>query len=142
VPEPPAPPTVATETLLVVENESAIRSLVQVALERHGYRVLSAESGEEALRVDAGHDGAIDLLITDVFMADLRGPELAKQLLKLRPGLAVLFMSGYTDEALDGHGMQQETKIDFIQKPFSPRALAAKVRDMLDRPRRAAVGPP
>ncbi|HLG55283.1 MAG TPA: response regulator [Vicinamibacterales bacterium] len=140
MPETPAPPTVATETLLVVENESAIRSLVQVALERHGYRVLSAESGEEALRVDAGHEGAIDLLITDVFMADLRGPELARQLVKLRPGLAVLFMSGYTDEALDGHGMQ-ETTIDFIQKPFSPRALAAKVRDMLDRPRRAAAEP-
>jgi two-component system cell cycle sensor histidine kinase/response regulator CckA len=139
VPEPPAPPTVATETLLVVENESAILNLVQVALERHGYRVLSAESGEEALRVDAGHDGAIDLLITDVVMADLRGPELAKQLVKLRPGLAVLFMSGYTDDALDGHGMK-ETEIDFIQKPFSPRVLAAKVRAMLDRPRRAATG--
>jgi two-component system cell cycle sensor histidine kinase/response regulator CckA len=132
----PEPLKTATETLLVVENESAIRTLVRLALEHHGYHVLTAESGREALLLGVGHKGAIDLLITDVVMPDLKGPELAGQLVKSRPGLTVLFMSGYMDDAVDGHGLPGD-QVDFIQKPFSPRALAVKVRDMLDRPRRS-----
>jgi len=138
VSQPPDPPTAATETLLVVENESAIRNLVQMALERQGYFVLAAESGKEALRLANGHDGRIHLLITDVVMPDLKGPDLARQLVALRPGLIVLFMSGYLDDALDQYG-SQTTHVDFIHKPFSPRALASKVREMLDQAQGPAV---
>ena len=125
----------ATETLLVVENEAAIKTLVQMALERHGYVVLTAESGSEALRLAAAHEGPIDLLITDVVMPDLRGPELAKRLLEQRPTIATLFMSGYMDDALGDDALSFRVPVDFIQKPFSPSALAARVREMLDRRR-------
>lgn len=127
----------ATETLLVVENEAAIKTLVQMALERHGYVVLTAESGSEALRLAAAHQGPIDLLITDVVMPDLRGPELARRLVEQRPGLVTLFMSGYMDDALGDDPTMVRVPVDFIQKPFSPSALAARVREMLDRRRRA-----
>jgi two-component system, cell cycle sensor histidine kinase and response regulator CckA len=125
----------ATETLLVVENEAAIKTLVQMALERHGYVVLTAESGSEALRLAAAHEGPIDLLITDVVMPDLRGPELARRLIEQRPALATLFMSGYTDDTLGDDTSSFRVPVDFIQKPFSPSALAARVREMLDRRR-------
>jgi two-component system, cell cycle sensor histidine kinase and response regulator CckA len=127
----------ATETLLVVENETAIKVLVQMALERHGYVVLTAESGSEALRLAAAHAGPIDLLITDVVMPDLRGPEVARRLLEQRPDLVTLFMSGYMDDALGEDTATFSVPVDFIQKPFSPSALAARVREMLDRRRRA-----
>ena len=126
----------ATETLLVVENEAAIKALVQMALERHGYVVLTAESGDEALRLAAAHSGPIDLLITDVVMPDLRGPELARRLAAQRPDLITLFMSGYMDDALGEDTSALPVPVDFIQKPFSPSALAARVRDLLDRRRR------
>ena len=125
----------ATETLLVVENEAAIKTLVQMALERHGYVVLTAESGSEALRLAAAHQGPIDLLITDVVMPDLRGPDLARRLIEQRPALATLFMSGYMDDALGDDTSSLPVPVDFIQKPFSPSALAARVREMLDRRR-------
>jgi DNA-binding response OmpR family regulator len=127
----------AAETLLVVENEAAIKTLVQMALERHGYVVLTAESGSEALRLAAAHDGPIDLLITDVVMPDLRGPELARRLVEQRPALVTLFMSGYMDDALGEDTSVLPVPVDFIQKPFSPSALAARVREMLDRRRGA-----
>jgi two-component system cell cycle sensor histidine kinase/response regulator CckA len=130
----------ATETLLVVENEPAIRNLVQVALARYGYVVLSAESGQEALRLAAAHEGRIHLLITDVDMPDLRGPALSKQLTAVRPGLVTLFMSGYTDDSLND-GTTTPVLVDFIQKPFSPKVLAAKVREILDRGRGPGVEP-
>jgi two-component system, cell cycle sensor histidine kinase and response regulator CckA len=126
----------AAETLLVVENEAAIKTLVQMALERHGYVVLTAESGGEALRLAASHQGPIDLLITDVVMPDLRGPELARRLVEQRPDMVTLFMSGYMDDAL-GDDATLRVPVDFIQKPFSPSARAARVREMLDRRRRA-----
>ena len=126
----------ATETLLVVENEAAIKALVQMALERHGYVVLTAESGIEALRLAAAHTGPIDLLITDVVMPDLRGPELAQRLVAERPDLITLFMSGYMDDALGEDTSALPVPVDFIQKPFSPGALAARVRELLDRRRR------
>ena len=125
----------ATETLLVVENEAAIKTLVQMALERHGYIVLTAESGGEALRLAASHNGPIDLLITDVVMPDLRGPELARRLAQERPSLITLFMSGYMNDALGDDASALPVPVDFIQKPFSPSALAARVREMLDRRR-------
>jgi DNA-binding response OmpR family regulator len=123
----------ATETLLVVENEGAIKTLLQMALERHGYVVLSAESGSEALRLAAAHRGQIDLLITDVVMPDLRGPDLARRLVAERPGLTTLFMSGYMDDTLAEDTTALPVPVDFIHKPFLPSALVAKVREMLDR---------
>ena len=128
----------ATETLLVVENETAIRALVQMALERHGYAVLTAESGSEAMRLAAAHPGPIDLLITDVVMPDLRGPDLAKRLVADRPGLITLFMSGYMDDTL-GEDTSLPVPVDFIHKPFLPSALVAKVRELLDRRRNSGV---
>jgi two-component system cell cycle sensor histidine kinase/response regulator CckA len=122
-------------TLLVVENEGAIIALVQMALERHGYVVLSAESGSEALRLAAAHQGPIDLLISDVVMPDLHGPELARRLLAERPGMPTLFMSGYMDDALGEEASVLPVPVDFIQKPFTPSSLAAKVSEMLDRQR-------
>jgi DNA-binding response OmpR family regulator len=123
----------ATETLLVVENEGAIKTLLQMALERHGYVVLSAESGSEALSLAAAHQGPIDLLITDVVMPDLRGPDLARRLVAQRPGLSTLFMSGYMDDTLAEDTSALAVLVDFIHKPFLPSALLAKVREMLDR---------
>ena len=130
----------ATETLLVVENETAIKALVQMALERHGYVVLTAESGSEALRLAAAHPGPHELIIPDVVMPDLRGPELARRLVAERPHLVTLFMSGYMDDALGEDTSALPVPVDFIQKPFSPSALAARVREMLDRRRRSRVG--
>ena len=121
----------ANETLLVVENEIAIKALVQMALERQGYVVLTAESGSEALRLAAAHAGPIDLLITDVVMDDLRGPDLARRLVAERPGLTTLFMSGYMDDTLGEQGVLPSS-VNFIQKPFSPRTIAQKVREILD----------
>jgi DNA-binding response OmpR family regulator len=129
----------ATETLLVVENETAIRALVQMALERHGYAVLTAESGSEALRLAADHLGPIDLLITDVVMPDLRGPDLAKRLVADRPGLTTLFMSGYMDDTLGEDTTSLPVLVDFIHKPFLPSALVAKVRELLERRRNSGV---
>jgi two-component system cell cycle sensor histidine kinase/response regulator CckA len=129
----------ATETLLVVENETAIKALVQMALERHGYVVLTAESGSEALRLAAAHPGPIDLLITDVVMPELRGPDLARHLVTQRPGLSTLFMSGYMDDTLGEDTASLPVLVDFIHKPFLPSALVAKVREMLDRRRNSGV---
>ena len=129
----------ATETLLVVENETAIKMLVQMALERHGFVVLTAESGSEALRLAAAHQGPIDLLITDVVMPDLRGPDLARRLVAERPGLTTLFMSGYMDDALGDDNTALPVLVDFIHKPFLPSALVAKVREILDRRRLSGI---
>ena len=123
--------TSGTETLLIVENESAIRNLLQVALKRNGYTVLAAESGREALDVVRNYTGAIHLLITDVMMPDMDGPELVRQLSTIRPDTRTLFMSGYMDDTLGERGILT-TNANFIQKPFSPRTIAQRVREILD----------
>jgi DNA-binding NtrC family response regulator len=125
------PDTSGSETLLIVENESAIRNLLQVALRRNGYTVLAAESGREALDLVRNHAGAIHLLITDVVMPDMDGPELVKYISTIRPDTPALFMSGYMDDTLGDRGILS-TNANFIQKPFSPKAIAKKVRDILD----------
>jgi two-component system cell cycle sensor histidine kinase/response regulator CckA len=130
---------VVTATLLVVENEAAIAALVQTALERRGYVVLTAASGSEALSLAATHQGPIDLLITDVVMPDLHGPELATRLVADHPNMPTLFMSGYMDDALGEAASMLPVPVDFIQKPFSPSVLTAKVREMLERRRRSRV---
>jgi two-component system, cell cycle sensor histidine kinase and response regulator CckA len=123
--------TSGTETLLIVENESAIRNLLQMALRRSGYTVLAAESGHEALELVRNHAGAIHLLITDVMMPDMDGPELVRQLSAIRPDTRALFMSGYMDDSLADRAILS-ANTNFIQKPFSPTTIAQKVREILD----------
>ena len=120
-----------SETVLVVEDEDTIRSLASNVLQSHGYRVLEALSARDAMRLSEKEGGAIDLLLTDVVMPQISGRELAERLLVLRPGIKVLFMSGYTDDAVIRHGVLQEGTA-FLQKPFVPNDLARKVREVLD----------
>jgi len=127
----PLPPeSSSTETLLIVEDEAEIRNLLQTALRKNGYAVLAAESGRAALDLVRDHTGAIDLLITDVMMPDMDGPELVRQLALIRPETRTLFMSGHMDDAL-GECLLP-ARVNFIQKPFSSRVIAQKVRDILD----------
>jgi two-component system cell cycle sensor histidine kinase/response regulator CckA len=120
------------ETLLIVENEAAIRNLLQMALQKNGYTVLTAESGREALEIVREHTGTIHWLISDVVMPEMHGPELVRQASPLRPEMRTLFMSGYMDDALEDRGLPS-TNVNFIQKPFSPRVIAQKVREILDQ---------
>lgn len=122
------------ETILLVEDEQAIRDLVARVLRRQGYTVLEATNGAEALLVAAAYeDKPIDLLLTDVVMPQLGGQTLAAQLQGQYPGLKALFMSGYTGGAMINHS-RFDPGIAFLQKPFSPTALAHKVRSVLDGP--------
>lgn len=119
-------------TILLVEDEELVRTLAREILETNGYEVVSAENGVEALRVCAGYEGHIDLLITDVVMPQMGGRELAERLGELRPNTKVLYMSGYTDDAIVMHGVLDD-KMAFIQKPFSLDLFALTVRDMFDQ---------
>lgn len=121
-----------TETILVVEDEAAIRSLTRRFLEQSGYRVLDAPNGPEALHVSRGHNGPIHLMVTDVVMPRMSGRELAFQLAPERPDMAVLYMSGHTEDAIIHHGVLED-RLAFLQKPFTQRALLSKVRQLLDR---------
>lgn len=122
-----------SETILLAEDESSVRLLTCRVLEQHGYRVLEARDGADALRVAAEFEGRIDLLITDVVMPVISGSELAEQLVRIRSGIRVLYLSGYTDDAVVRHGVIH-SEMSFLQKPFSPDGLARKVREVLDRP--------
>jgi PAS domain S-box-containing protein len=124
------------ETVLLVEDESALRALMLRILADRGYRVLAAASGDEALSVEAGHEGPIDLLLTDVVMPGMSGSALAAELAARRPGLRILYMSGYTDDAVLRHGISH-AETEFIQKPFTPEGLARRVREVIDVPMRA-----
>jgi CheY-like chemotaxis protein len=118
------------ETVLLVEDEEVVRRLAQRGLESCGYRVLSAPNGEEAVRLFGEHED-IHLVITDVVMPKLSGREMVERLRGRQPNLRVLYMSGYTDDAVVLSGGVNEGT-NFIQKPFTMRALAQKVRAMLD----------
>ena len=124
-------PPRGTETVLLAEYEAGVRELGSYILTECGYRVLEAIDGNEALRVAAACDGPIHLLITDVVMPGQGGRVLSEQLTERYPDLRVLFMSGYTDDAVIRHGVLREG-VNFLQKPFAPLALAIKVRDVLD----------
>jgi len=124
-------PVNGKETILVVEDETRVRKLMAGVLEARGYHVLEATRGEEALRLCQQHAGEIDLLVVDVVMPGMSGPEFVRRIVPLWPDMRVLYTSGYTDEAIVHHGIE-ESGAAFLQKPFLPDALARKVRQVLD----------
>jgi len=123
-------PASGTETILLVEDAEVVRRLLHEILVRYGYKVLMAREGEEAIRASREFDGTIDLIVTDVVMPRMGGRELAARLLEERPAIKVLYMSGYTGEAVSKHGILDPGSA-FLEKPFSPDALARKVRAIL-----------
>ncbi len=122
-----------TETVLVAEDEEKVRALVREVLQGEGYTVLEAGDGEEALEVAGRHQGTVHLLVTDVIMPRLGGPELARRLQLLRPDMKVLFMSGYTDGDISSYG-GLGSEAPLLQKPFQPMALSRRVREVLETP--------
>ncbi|HET7275025.1 MAG TPA: ATP-binding protein [Longimicrobiaceae bacterium] len=128
----PTPWTGGRETILLVEDEPSVRALTERVLERQGYTILAAENAQAALRIAANSTTPIHLMVTDVVMPGMGGRALAEQLRANRPEVEVLYMSGYTDDAILRHGMLDEGTA-FLEKPFTPDGLARKVREILDR---------
>jgi PAS domain S-box-containing protein len=122
-----------TETVLIVEDEEMLRDFAVQVLRLHGYQVLEAADGADALRLLERHPEAVDLVVTDVVMPRMSGPELAHRLTRKRPGVKVLFLSGYAGPDIAQHGLP-EAGSAFLAKPFTPDALARKVREVLDEP--------
>jgi two-component system, cell cycle sensor histidine kinase and response regulator CckA len=120
-----------TETILLVEDEAALRTLVRGILISQGYKVLEAANGTEALTTSGQYKDPIHLLLADVVMPKMSGRELAERMTGFRPDMKVLYVSGYTDEAIVHNGML-DPSMDFLQKPFSPAALGRKIREVLD----------
>jgi len=121
-----------SETVLIVEDDGLLRNLTQNTLQSYGYRILDAKNGEDAIRVCKEYDGRIDLMITDVVMPKIGGREAAKRLLPLYPQMKVIYMSGYTDDAIVHHGVL-EPGLNFLEKPFTLEGLARKVREVLNQ---------
>ncbi|MCU1232294.1 MAG: integral rane sensor hybrid histidine kinase [Candidatus Solibacter sp.] len=136
--EEPAP---GVETVLLVEDDQQVRSLTRTILTVRGYQVIDAASPAAALRVVADPERTIDLLLTDIVMPGMNGPELARQVLTARPGIRVLFMSGYTDGGVIDHGVLS-SETSFIQKPFTSAALNRKIREVLREGPDGATGLP
>jgi signal transduction histidine kinase/CheY-like chemotaxis protein len=126
------------ETILVVEDEERVRALVRQVLMMNGYTVLEASNGRDGLAAILRHPGKLDLLLTDVIMPGMGGRELMEQARLARPGLRGMYMSGYTDDQIVQAGVIDQ-QIPFLQKPFSPDTLAAKIREVLDTPPPATV---
>ena len=124
--------TSGSETILLVEDEDIVRRLVAGTLEQHGYKILQAADGNEALRVYDEHQDSVDLVVTDLVMPGMNGRQLAEIIHLRSPETKVLYMSGYTDDAVIRHGIL-EADVAFLQKPFTPLSLAKKVREVLDR---------
>jgi len=120
-----------SETILVVEDDEAVRRLTSQTLRKHGYQVLEAANGGEALLHCERHPEPIPLMITDVMMPQMSGPTLAARLQQMQPAMKVIYTSGYTDDAVVRHGLLQQS-MAFLQKPFAPSTLARKVREVLD----------
>jgi CheY-like chemotaxis protein len=127
----PRPVLAGVETILLVEDELSIRSLMRKTLEPYGYRVLEARDVSHALALAATHQGQVDLLLSDVIMPGLNGPDLAQRIVAQRPTIRILYVSGFPNSLVpDGTGTHQPAS--FLPKPFTPQALAAKVRECLD----------
>jgi two-component system cell cycle sensor histidine kinase/response regulator CckA len=124
-------PPCGGETIFVVEDEPEVRIAVREALRMSGYMVLEASDGSEALRISASHQGPIHLLLTDVVLPGMSGPELAQRLQSGRPALRMLYMSGYPHDAIASHGVVGAATL-LLQKPFTPDVVARKVREILD----------
>jgi signal transduction histidine kinase/ActR/RegA family two-component response regulator len=119
------------ETVLLVEDEEGVRTLMRQVLQKHGYNVLEARDGGEALVVCERHQGKIDLLLTDVVLENMSGQDVAERLLRFRPDMKVLYVSGYADDAIVKHGVLTAGAA-FLQKPFTTEALARKIRHVLE----------
>jgi CheY-like chemotaxis protein len=118
------------ETILVVEDEDQVRTLTTMMLERGGYRVLAAANAAEASRLAAAFGEPIHLLLTDIIMPGIPGPDLAREIVAARPGIRVLYMSGYTDQSIVDQG-KLSADTAFLRKPFSAATLHRKVREVL-----------
>jgi PAS domain S-box-containing protein len=131
-----APPLArhAGETILLVEDEAAVRDLVRQVLQAMGYVVLEAANGEQALKVSSAHSGPIHLLVADVVLPGVSGPEVAEQLASIRPEMQVIYMSGYAQDTIKHYGIPDKQRL-FLQKPFTPATLLANVREALDAPK-------
>lgn len=122
-----------SETVLLAEDQPSIRNVLREFLESEGYKVLEAQNGNDALEIAKHYMGSIDLLVTDVIMPQLRGIELAKRLTEIYPGICVILMSGYSEDALVENRLLSERNMTLIQKPFDPEELAQKIRESLSR---------
>lgn len=128
-------PPQGSETVLVVEDEEILLELIQEVLEMHGFQVLAALDGNEAMELCERHPSPIHLMLTDVMLPNQNGRELAEYLSPLHPEMKILFMSGYTEEAMMFQGLV-ETALPFIQKPFTPMDLVRRVRETIECPSR------
>jgi len=136
-----AQPVGGHETVLLVDDEPAIRTLAARSLEQLCYKVLEASNVPEALDVSKNYEGPIHLLLTDVVMPNMSGREVAFQLAPQRPDMLVLYISGHTEDRIVHYGVLQD-RMAFLQKPFTLSALGAKVREVLGRPEQAQPAPP
>ena len=126
--------------ILLVEDEARVRKLIADVLATRGYHVLEATRGGEALRLCRLNKGRIDLAVVDVVMPEMSGPDLVREMSPLEPQMRVLYISGYTEEAMVHHGIEQSGAA-FLQKPFLPDVLARKVREVLDARSKSAPKP-
>ena len=117
--------------LLVVEDEPGVARLITDILRQQGYTVLEATDSLAAIQLSAKHEGKIDLVLTDVVMPNMGGAQLAAELRRKRPGLKVVYMSGYTENAIVHHGVL-DSGVEFLPKPFTIEGMAAKIRAILD----------
>jgi len=121
-----------TETILLVDDETGVRELIRRVLEGHGYKVLQARDVGDAMAIEETHRGPIHLLLSDIIMPGLNGPDLAQRIVRRRPAIKVLFVSGYTNREAMDVGLTSQS-VSVLQKPFTPDTLATKVRERLDR---------
>jgi two-component system, cell cycle sensor histidine kinase and response regulator CckA len=120
-----------TETILLVEDDAALRNLARRILTDAGYRVIEARTSTTAIELGTSYPGVIDLVLTDVVMPQMNGRAVGERLSALRPGIRVLFMSGYTDDIVVKRGIRSQ-QTDFLQKPFTPEQLVRRIREVLD----------